>query len=139
MNTSTVTSGNAGGEVKGMDQALLVLRLTLAALFLIAGVRKLMGFAGTAGYFGSLGLPMPEVTTALVIIIEIAGAVALLVGFLFKPGAMLLLVFTVGATIIGHPFWSDMGQLNNFLKNLIIIGSLYVLWVTGPGRMAMGR
>ena len=40
---------------------LLVGRILLAAIFLIAGSRKVMTYAATVGYFTKLGFPMPEV------------------------------------------------------------------------------
>jgi putative oxidoreductase len=41
-------------------QMLLVGRILLAAIFIVAGVRKALGFAMTAGYFTKLGFPAPE-------------------------------------------------------------------------------
>ena len=43
----------------------LVGRLLLAWLFLPAGIMKIGGFAGTAGYIASKGLPMPELGVAI--------------------------------------------------------------------------
>src|SRR6266540_2608821 len=50
---------------------LLIGRILLAAVFLVAGVRKLMAVAGTVGYFTKLGMPMPDVMIWLAVIIEI--------------------------------------------------------------------
>eukprot|EP01031_Cornospumella_fuschlensis_P048891 gene48891-59866_t len=58
-------------------QALLA-RLLLAALFLPAGISKISGFAGTAGYIGSVGLPMPELGASIAIAVEVLGGIALL-------------------------------------------------------------
>ena len=59
----------------------LVGRVLLGVLFLPAGLMKLMGFAGTAGYIASAGLPLPEVGAAIAIVVEIGGGAALLAGF----------------------------------------------------------
>jgi hypothetical protein len=48
----------------------LVGRILLALMFVLSGFGKLTHFAGTAGYIGSAGLPMPEVLAALTIILE---------------------------------------------------------------------
>ena len=56
-------------------------RLLLAALFLPAGLGKLTGFAGTVGYISSVGLPMPQVAAAVALVVEIAGALALIASF----------------------------------------------------------
>ena len=50
----------------------LVGRLLLAALFLPAGIGKIGGFAGVAGYIASKGLPMPELGAVIAIVVEIA-------------------------------------------------------------------
>ena len=42
-----------------MNNALILIgRLLLVALYLPAGIMKLMGFEGTVGYIASVGLPM---------------------------------------------------------------------------------
>ena len=63
----------------------LALRLYLAPIFWMAGTSKLADFESTAAWFGNkewgLGLPFPELMTALATGTEIAGAVMLLFGF----------------------------------------------------------
>ena len=51
----------------------LVGRIMLAVLFLPAGLSKIGGFAGTAGYIASKGLPLPEVGAAIAIAVEVLG------------------------------------------------------------------
>ena len=46
-------------------------RLLFVALFLPAGFSKLLGFEGTVGYFGSLGVPMASAAVAATIAIEV--------------------------------------------------------------------
>ena len=48
-------------------------RLLLAWLFLPAGIAKISGFAGTVGYAASAGLPMPQLGTAVGLVLEIVG------------------------------------------------------------------
>lgn len=115
-------------------------RVLLSLLFIILGFGKLMGFAGTAGYFGSIGLPMPEVTTALVILIEVGGGLMLLLGFHARAAAWALAIFTFLATIIAHRDIGDQMQLTAALKNLAIIGGLvYVIkYGSGPWSLSKG-
>ena len=51
-----------------MQQNVVVLvgRILLSILFIIAGYGKLTALGGTAGYFGSMGLPVPMVTAVIV-------------------------------------------------------------------------
>jgi putative oxidoreductase len=107
-------------------------RALMALIFIIAGVRKLLAFAGTADYFSHLGLPLPELATALTIALEIGGGLALLFGLYLPVVAAVLGVFTVATAVIGHPFWAAEpaqfnGQLNNFLKNVAMAGGFLLL------------
>jgi putative oxidoreductase len=107
----------------------MLARLCMAAIFIIAGVRKAMGYAGTVKYFGTIGLPMPEIMAPLVILIEIGGGLALLFGFRTQIIAIILALFTIGTAVIAHQFWAVdatqfSGQLNNFLKNIAMVGGL---------------
>ena len=76
----------------------LLARLLLAALFLPAGISKISGFAGTAGYIGSVGLPMPELGAAIAIAVEVLGGIALIIGFGTRWAALALAVFTLVAS-----------------------------------------
>jgi putative oxidoreductase len=120
----------------------LFARILLALLFLVSGVRALIAVAGMAGYFARLGVPMPEVAAWAVIVVEIAGAVLLIVGWQTRLAAWGLAAFVVVATLLAHRFWAvDPGQyanqLNHFLKNLAVIGGLLLVAAHGPGRLAI--
>lgn len=117
-------------------------RLLIAALFLPAGLSKLTGFEGTVGYFTSLGMAAPTLGVIVAIIAEVAGGVALLVGFQTRIVAILLAVFTLAATIIGHAYWAApadaafIAQLL-FFKNIAVIGGLLVLASSGAGKFSI--
>jgi putative oxidoreductase len=113
-------------------------RILLALLFLPAGLSKFGGFAGTAGYIASKGLPLPEVAAAIAIVIEIGGALALLAGFGTRLAALVLAVFTLVATVIFHNYWAmpadaQMMQQLMFFKNIAVVGGLLVLAAWGAG------
>ena len=63
----------------------------------------------------------------------IIGGLLLLVGFKARYAAILLFLFTVAATFLGHQFWVDPSQQTQFLKNLVIMGALLMLAVHGAG------
>lgn len=67
------------------DLGLLLLRLGLAAIMLAHGYQKLVlqgGFAGTQGGFAQMGVPYPQVAGILIIVLELAGGVAMAFGLL---------------------------------------------------------
>jgi putative oxidoreductase len=117
-------------------------RILLSVLFLTTGYRKLMAVAATAGYFGKLGFPMPEVMAWVAIAIELGGAILLIVGWKTRWAAWLLALFTLIAAFAAHRFWEFdaaqyANQMNHFLKNLAIVGALIFVAATGPGALSM--
>lgn len=122
----------------------LIARILLALVFLVSGVRSLGAVAGTAGYLARLGVPMPDIMAWVVIIVEILGAIMLIVGWKTRLAAWVLVAFVVVATLLAHRFWAGdpaqyVNQLNHFLKNLAMIGGLLLVAVHGPGRLALDR
>ena len=116
----------------------LVGRVLLAVLFLPAGISKISGFAGTVGYIASKGVPMPEIAAIIAIIIEVVGAVALIIGFKTRWAALALAVFTLVATVMFHNYWAmpaeqQMMQQLMFMKNLAVVGGLLTLAAWGAG------
>src|SRR5258708_28711845 len=82
----------------------LVGRIFIAALFIVAGIGKVMGYAGTAGYMGKLGFPAPEVMTVLAIAAELGGGILLLIDWKTRWVAWGLVIFVVIATFAAHRF-----------------------------------
>ena len=120
----------------------LVGRLLLALLFLPAGIMKIGGFAGTAGYIGSKGLPLPELGTMIAIIVEVGGGLALIAGFKTRMAALALAVFTLVATIVFHNYWgvpADQAMMQQlmFYKNIAVVGGLLVLAAHGAGAWSL--
>jgi putative oxidoreductase len=119
-------------------------RLLMATIFLVAGTRKVLGFAGTVGYFTKLGFPAAEAFAVIAIAIEIGGALALIIGWRTRWVAWLLILFVAIATAMAHRFWEfDAAQFNNqlnhFLKNIALIGGLLFVAAFGPGRASVDK
>ena len=123
----------------------LLSRILIGALFVTAGVRKAMTIAATAGYFAKLGMPAGEAMAWLAVLIEIGGGLALIIGWQTRWVAWLLAIFVVIATGMAHRFWEFddpgqyNGQLNNFLKNVAIIGGLLMFATYGPGSASVDK
>jgi len=134
-------------NVNAADQRpllLLLARVFIAALFLVAGTRKLLTYTATVGYFAKLGFPASEAIAVLAIVIEIGGGLMLATGWRTRWAAWLLVVFVVVATAMAHRFWQFepaqfANQLNHFLKNIAIVGGLIFVATFGPGRTALDR
>jgi len=113
----------------------LVGRFFLAALFLLAGVNKIMGFDGTQGYMASMGVP--GVLLPLVIALQIGGSLAIIVGFQTRIAAALLAGFCILAALIFHLDFADKIQTAMFLKNFAIAGGFLVLAANGAGALSL--
>lgn len=120
----------------------LAARLLLAALFIPAGLSKIGGFTGTAGYIGSVGLPLPEVGAAIAIVVEVGAGLALLLGFGTRWAALALALFTLAASFFFHAYWNlpaeqQMMQQLMFMKNIAVTGGLLALAAFGAGAWSL--
>lgn len=112
-------------------------RIGLAAIFLLAGFNKVIGYAGSQGYMESQGVPGELLP--LVIILEIGGALALIVGWQTRLAALALAGFTVLAALLFHSDFSNGLQLILFQKNIAIAGGMLVLCHAGAGRFSIDK
>jgi len=110
-------------------------RVLLASLFVVSGILKITAFSGVVGYMTSLGVPFAALAVPATIVVELGGGLALMAGWNVRPIAIIVALFTVAATLTAHRFWEAdpanvQNQLNNFLKNISIIGALLMLAAT---------
>ncbi len=124
------------------DTLALIGRALIAWLFIPAGWGKIAGFAGTAGYIASKGVPLPEVAAALAVAAELGLGLLLLVGWQARWAALGLAVFVAVITPIFHGYWAVpeaqmMMQKQAFYKNLAVVGGLLVLTAFGPGGLSL--
>ncbi|MFB6348940.1 HvfX family Cu-binding RiPP maturation protein [Moraxella marmotae] len=85
---------------------LLSVRLYLAPIFIIAGWNKYVNFDDMVAWFGNsewgLGLPMPSLMVSLVIIAELIGGVALLLGAFTRSFSFMLSITMLVAIFKVH-------------------------------------
>ena len=112
-------------------------RVGLAAVFLLAGISKIGGYAGTQGYMEINGVP--GVLLPLVIILEIGGGLALIAGWKTRWFALALAGFCVLAALLFHLDFGDRLQQILFMKNLAIAGGLLILCHAGAGRFSIDK
>lgn len=101
-----------------------IARSLIALLFVVAGVQKIMGFSGIVSYIGSLGVPLPALAAALVIIVEVPVALAFAWGYRTCISGWILIGFTIIATILVHHNIGAGVNLIMVLKNIAIIGGI---------------
>ncbi|MBS1155372.1 MAG: putative oxidoreductase [Proteobacteria bacterium] len=116
-------------------------RILLALIFVMSGLNKFTGLAGTAGYIASKGLPMPQVLAIAAAVVELVGGVLLIVGWKARWAALALFVFTAIAALLFHNFWAvppeqTQNQMIHFMKNLAIMGGLLYVVAYGGGPLS---
>jgi putative oxidoreductase len=110
----------------------LVGRVLIGLLFLLAGYNKLSGDAGVNGFASGLdgmGLPVPVLLAWLVVLIEIVGGAALILGYRVGHAAGALLIFTFLTLVVVHNSMNDP----MLFKNLAIMGGLLYVMAYGAG------
>ncbi len=122
----------------------LLARLLLAAIFILAGVSKIGGFAGTQAYMAAHGMPATAFLGFCAILVETGGGLAVLLGYKARPAALLLFLFLIPTTLIFHtafggsiPPEQARMQQTMVMKNLAIMGGLLAIAVHGAGGLSL--
>ena len=115
----------------------VIARVLLAHIFILAGMNKIMGYAGTQGYMESMGVP--GMLLPLVILVEVGAGLAVLVGWQTRLSAYSLAGFTVVSAVIFHSNLGDQTQMIMFMKNFAIAGGLLLLAEHGAGAFSLGN
>lgn len=121
-----------------------VSRLLLSSIFIISGLQKIPGYAGTQGYMEAMGVP--GALLPLVILVEVGAGLALLVGWQARVAALLLAGFSLVSGILFHLVPSfgmeaaaAQGQMISFMKNVSLAGGLGMVVALGAGPLAFDR
>lgn len=123
---------------------LAILRVVTAVVFIAHGSTKLFGggVAGTGDFFAGLGIRLPGLMAWVITLLECFGGLALLVGLLVTPIAILLAVHMLAGIVLVHAangfFVIGPGQ-GGIELNLLLIAALLALVFAGPGAAAIGR
>lgn len=125
--------------IAGAERALLLTgRALLGLYFLVPGITKVTGYAGTAEYMAAHGVPLIGVLLPLTILLQIGGGLALIAGFQTRLVAFVFAGLTLVISLFMHDFWSmeeglqQQHELQNFIKNLAIMAGL--MYVAGARR-----
>ena len=115
-------------------------RALLGLYFLVPGIMKIVGFAGTLAYMTQHRVPLAMPLLLVTIILEVGGGLALIAGWQTKTTAFLLAGLTLLINLYMHDFWNSYEggnsrhELQNFIKNLGIVGGLLIVAARGAPR-----
>jgi putative oxidoreductase len=115
------------------------LRITLGAIFFMHGWQKFVQFTipDTQAFFVDVGVPAAEVFAPVVAVLEIAGGVALVIGLLTRPFAVILAGISLGAVVLAHfsaGFFVAGGGYEFTLLLAVAAGALALI---GPGAVSV--
>jgi len=100
-------------------------RILISAIFIVAGLNKLMAYDGTQAYMESMGVP--GMLLPLVILTELGGGLLVLAGWQMRFAAFLLAGFCIVSALIFHNNFGDQMQMIMFMKNMAMAGGFLFL------------
>ena len=110
-------------------------RLLISFMFLMSGLNKAGNYSNTSGWMESMGVSSSILP--LVILLEIIGAFAIIIGWHTKITAFLLAGFSIISALIFHSDFSNQVEMIMFMKNIAIAGGFLILLANGAGNYSL--
>ncbi len=114
------------------DAGLLLLRLGLAAVFIIHGWSKIQNLEAITGFFSSLGLSMFWVY--VVAYVEFLGGIAMLIGLFSRWAGLLLAIDMFFAIYLVK--WPK-GFVGGYEFELLLLLVALAIYLAGPGKYSI--
>ena len=132
-NNTLATNSSAANTLKVISAP--IGRVLLALIFFMSGINKILAYEGTQGYMEAMGVPGGLLP--LVILAEVIGGLAVIIGWQTRMAAFALAGFSVVSAVLFHANFADQMQMASFMKNIAIAGGFLLLVAQGPGAFAL--
>jgi putative oxidoreductase len=117
------------------DAADLGGRILISLIFIISGATKITGYAGTAAYMASQGVP--GALLPVVIATELGGGLLVALGLWTRLAAFAVGGFAALSALLFHAHFDDQMQQIMFMKNFTIAGGFLYIVAHGAGAWSL--
>jgi len=129
---------------KNVEVGILFIRITLGVVFIAHGYQKLFmtGPGSIAGFFGSIGIPLPALFAWVVSLVEFFGGICVILGVLTRYVAVLLAIIMIVAIFAAKlqlGLIAPPGRGTGYELDLVLLGGALMLLIAGPGRLSLER
>lgn len=122
-------------NTKPYDFADLGGRILISLIFIMAGATKITGYAGTAAYMASQGVP--GALLPLVIVTELGGGLLVALGLWTRAAAFAVGGFSALAALLFHAHFDDQMQQVLFMKDFALAGGFLYIVAHGAGPLSL--
>jgi putative oxidoreductase len=120
----------------------LIARIVFGLMFLMGATFKIPGtenFAFQVAASAAVGIPFPLIAVTLAFILEVAGGVALIIGWQTRTFALLLAGFVVLIALFFYRNLSDQATFASFMSCITEIAGLAYISVYGAQYLAVAK
>jgi len=112
-------------------------RVLMSSLFIWDGLLQLRNPGGTAHFFASVHIPVPDVAVWISVAVHLIGGLGVLLGYKIRWAAGLLILLCLGTALGVHLRAGDQANMVGFYKNLVMTGGFLYVIVYGAGGMSV--
>lgn len=119
------------------DSVLLLGRVLMSAIFISAGLTKLLAAAASQAMMAKYGLPVPMLAWLITVVIELGGGLALLFGVATRPVAIVLALWCIATALVAHINFADPSMRAHFMKNVAMAGGFAYVAAIGAAAFSI--
>jgi len=112
-------------------------RVLIALIFVMSGLNKMGNYANTASWMDAMGVPSGLLP--IVIVVEVFGGLAIIVGWQARIASFLLAGFCLLSAVIFHNNLGDQNEMIHFMKNIAMAGGFLFLTAHGAGNFSLDK
>ena len=110
-------------------------RMLISLIFVMSGLNKIGNYANTAGWMDAMGVPGGLLP--IVIVLEVLGGLAVIVGWQTRIVSFLLAGFCLLSAVIFHNNLGNQNEMIHLMKNIAIAGGFLFLTAHGAGKFSL--